>query len=76
MYFEIRKQKYLEALDRYPPHPLPLGKPNTYLVSSSTMSTGWPVMDQVCQQEGSHRRHQDLEEGLADLPGAESRDFQ
>ena len=40
MYFEIRKQKYLEALDRYPPHPLPLSKPNTYLASAPTMSTG------------------------------------
>lgn len=43
---------------------------------SPTMSTGYPVTHQRCQQEGSHRRYQDLEEGPEDLPGAESGDFQ
>ena len=31
MYFEIRKQKYLEALDRFPPHPA-LAQPEDHFV--------------------------------------------
>ena len=82
MYFEIRKQKYLEALDRcapppFPTQPQPLPTYPQPVQIPAVISTGTRTLTrQLRLQEGSHWRYQNPEEGSEDLPGTESGNIQ